>query len=89
MAFKSDQRFLAYLRTSNLDQLEQELIKYQSEYYPRWKRVAVRCAISRHRPCTTSWIQGLEEISDDISNMQPLKQKLFVESLKRISSGVD
>lgn len=56
-----DSSFLARLRSMDLAGLESALLNHSHKGTPRWKRVAIRRAISRLSPRPYAWILGLEE----------------------------
>lgn len=83
-----DQRFLDDVRKADLLGLEAMLVHHSHRSCPRWKRVAIRRAISRHRPCTIEWVMGLDEI--DTCDLPPDEKRDIAEArlrLRRDSGG--
>lgn len=60
-----DLEFIERVRASNLVSLEAMLADHSHKATPRWKKVAIRRAISRHRPCDPAWVLGLDEARTD------------------------
>ena len=83
-AAAKDLEFLVSLRTAGLPSLESMLSDHSHKGSPRWKRVAIRRAMSRLSPRTQGWIHGLDELRAGEAQMEPWKRQLLAEARARL-----
>lgn len=59
----NDIEFIDRVKKSDLARLEVMLIHFSGPKSPRWKRVAIRRAISKFKIVPLGWVLGLDEIN--------------------------
>ena len=80
---EDDVAFIAKLGIMELSLLHVALKNHSTKSAPRWKRVAIRRAISRLDPRPYEWVLGLWELN--VRTMDPLKCQLYQETVDRLA----
>jgi hypothetical protein len=73
------------VRAADLPGLETMLRNHSHKNGLRWKRIAIRRAISRFLPSTQEWIHSLEELDKDLPHMKSYKVQLICEAKERFA----
>lgn len=76
----NDIRFLERIKTASLSELEAMLRDHSHKSTPKWKQVAIRRAIARHRPCSREWVLGLDVLK---TSGMPTEDRLLIEEARR------
>jgi hypothetical protein len=85
---EEDLAFISSLKTNTIYELNSVLKNHSHQDTPRWKRVAIRRAISKlsyligHNACSLDWILGLNEL--DIRQLDSLLSTELIRTIDRI-----
>ena len=84
-----DLEFIEKLRKSSISELERLLDNNRHKQSQRWKRIAIRRAISKHRTCSQEWIHGLHELSGEEPHMAAWQKQVLNEARRRLRCMID
>lgn len=85
-AAAKDLEFLESVRRAGVQELERMLANHSHKGAPRWKRVAIRRAMSSLSPRTQEWVHGLDELREE--QMDPWKRRLLRDARDRLRRTV-